>query len=293
VPIVWRFLSVNLIIYNMLKKLKCASKHLDLTKNQVMGILNVTPDSFSDGGSFNTIDKAFLHAQLMRAQGASIIDVGGESTRPGSDSVSLQHELDRVIPVIEKINQELDVIISIDTSKAEVMQEAYNAGAGLINDVTALQGDNSLAVAAKLNLPICLMHMQGLPRSMQSSPEYKNVVDDVLDFFNSRIESCLQYGIDKDQLIIDPGFGFGKTVEHNLKLLKELSVFKQLDLPILIGLSRKSLLQYITQCSVDERLAGSISLAVIAALNGGNIFRVHDVKETVDALNVVQAISSC
>jgi len=277
----------------MLKKLKCANKYLDLRLNQVMGILNVTPDSFSDGGSFNTIDKALSHAQLMAEQGASVIDVGGESTRPGSQAVSLQQELDRVIPVIEKINQNLDVIISIDTSKAEVMQEAYHAGAGLINDVTALQGENSLAIAAKLNLPICLMHMQGLPRSMQSAPVYKNVVDDIVQFFNNRIEACIESGINKDQIIIDPGFGFGKTVEHNLLLLKNLSVFKKIDLPILIGLSRKSLLQHITQCPVDERLAGSISLAVIAALNGGTIFRVHDVKETVEALKVVAAVSSC
>jgi len=277
----------------MLKKLKCANKYLDLRLNQVMGILNVTPDSFSDGGSFNTIDKALSHAQLMAKQGASVIDVGGESTRPGSQAVSLQQELDRVIPVIEKINQNLDVIISIDTSKAEVMQEAYHAGAGLINDVTALQGENSLAIAAKLNLPICLMHMQGLPRSMQSAPVYKNVVSDIVQFFSNRIEACIKSGINKDQIIIDPGFGFGKTVEHNLLLLKNLSVFKQIDLPILIGLSRKSLLQHITQCPVDERLAGSISLAVIAALNGGTIFRVHDVKETVEALKVVAAVSSC
>jgi len=277
----------------MLKKLKCANKYLDLRLNQVMGILNVTPDSFSDGGSFNTIDKALSHAQLMAKQGASVIDVGGESTRPGSQAVSLQQELDRVIPVIEKINQNLDVIISIDTSKAEVMQEAYHAGAGLINDVTALQGENSLAIAAKLNLPICLMHMQGLPRSMQSAPVYKNVVSDIVQFFSNRIEACIKSGINKDQIIIDPGFGFGKTVEHNLLLLKNLSVFKKIDLPILIGLSRKSLLQHITQCPVDERLAGSISLAVIAALNGGTIFRVHDVKETVEALKVVAAVSSC
>jgi dihydropteroate synthase len=277
----------------MLKKLKCANRYLDLTQNQVMGILNVTPDSFSDGGSFNTINKALSHAQLMCEQGASIIDVGGESTRPGSLSVSIQQELDRVIPVIEKINQQLDVIISIDTSKAEIMQEAHNAGAGLINDVTALQGENSLTMAAELNLPICLMHMQGLPRSMQAAPVYENIVDDLVQFFNQRIEVCGQYGIKKDQLIIDPGFGFGKTLEHNLLLLKKISVFKQLDLPILIGLSRKSLLQHVTQRPVNERLAGSISLAVIAALNGGTIFRVHDVKETIDALKVVEAVSSC
>lgn len=277
----------------MLKKLKCANRYLDLTHNPVMGILNVTPDSFSDGGSFNSIDKAISQAQLMYDQGASIIDVGGESTRPGSQAVSLQQELDRVVPIIEKIHKELDIIISIDSSKAEVMQAAFNAGAGLINDVTALQGKNSLATAAKLDLPICIMHMQGLPRSMQSSPVYHNVVDDVLNFFHERIETCIAYGINKDQLIIDPGFGFGKTVNHNLLLLKQLSSFNLFELPILVGLSRKSLLQHVTECPVNERLAGSISLAVIAALNGGTIFRVHDVKETVDALKVVEAVSCC
>lgn len=277
----------------MLNKLKCANKYLDLTQPQIMGILNVTPDSFSDGGSFNTVDKALARARIMLSQGAGIIDVGGESTRPGSQSISLQHELDRVIPVIEKIHQELGVIISIDTSKAEVMQEAANAGVGLINDVTALASEKSLQMAGKLNLPICLMHMQGFPRSMQSSPDYKNVVNEILQFFNKRIKTCLQYGISKNQLIIDPGFGFGKTVQHNLQLLKNLSDFKLLELPILIGLSRKSLLQHITDRTVENRLAGSVSMAVIAALNGGTIFRVHDVKETVDALKVVQAVSSC
>jgi dihydropteroate synthase len=276
----------------MLNKLKCAAKQLNITQPQVMGILNVTPDSFSDGGQFNSIERALLQAQLMVNQGASIIDVGGESTRPGAERVSLQQELDRVIPVIEKINQELDVIISIDTSKAQVMQEANNAGATFINDVTALQGEGSLQMAKKLGLPICLMHMQGSPDNMQLSPDYKNVVDEVLLFFTKRIEVCLQNGINKDQLIIDPGFGFGKTVQHNLQLLKYLSKFKTLGLPILIGLSRKSLLQQITQRSVEDRLAGSLSLAVIAALNGGTIFRVHDVKETVDALKVVQAVST-
>ncbi len=276
----------------MLKKLKCANKYLYLSHPQVMGILNVTPDSFFDGGSFNTLDKALSHARLMQNQGASIIDVGGESTRPGAHSVSLQQELDRVIPVIEKIHQQLDIIISIDTSKAVVMQEAKNAGAGIINDVMALQGEGSLQMAAMLDLPICLMHMQGSPRSMQTSPNYDNVVDDVLNFFNKQITSCLQQGIKKDQLIIDPGFGFGKTVQHNIQLLKNLSDFKSIELPILIGLSRKSLLQQITHRAVNDRMAGSLSLVVIAALNGGTIFRVHDVKETVDALKVVTAVIS-
>ncbi|MFK5895097.1 MAG: dihydropteroate synthase [Pseudomonadota bacterium] len=277
----------------MLKNIDCFGRQLDLSRPQVMGILNVTPDSFSDGGNFNTHDKALSHARDMFNQGASIIDVGGESTRPGSENISLQQELDRVIPVIEKINQQLDVIISIDTSKAQVMQEAKSAGAGFINDVTALQGEGSLQMAAKLGLPICLMHMQGSPDSMQNSPGYNNVIGDVLHFFNNRIEACIQSSIRKDQLIIDPGFGFGKTLQHNLQLLNCLSEFKTIDLPILIGLSRKSLLQHITGRVVEDRLAGSLSLAVIAALNGGTIFRVHDVKETVDALNVVQAISTC
>ncbi|MFK5986166.1 MAG: dihydropteroate synthase [Pseudomonadota bacterium] len=277
----------------MLKNIYCADKELDLTHPQVMGILNVTPDSFADGGQYNTQNKAFLHAQLMVQQGASIIDVGGESTRPGAKSVSVQQELDRVIPIIEKIRQQLDVIISIDSSKATVMREAKNAGAGLINDVTALQGEGALVMAAKLGLPVCLMHMQGSPRSMQHAPDYTNVVDDVYDFFKNRINLCLQHGISKGNLIIDPGFGFGKTVQHNLQLLKNLSHFLSLELPLLIGLSRKSLLQHLTDCSVENRLAGSLSLAVIACMNGGTIFRVHDVKETIEALKVVQAVRTC
>ncbi len=276
----------------MKNNLNCAGKLLDLSAFQVMGILNVTPDSFSDGGQFNHIDKALLHAEKMLKNGATIIDVGGESTRPGAKSVPLQEELDRVIPIIEKINQQLDVVISIDTSKPQVMLEAKNAGAGLINDVTALQEDGAMHMASQLDLPICLMHMKGTPRSMQQSPIYKNVVDDVLDFFKQRVDLCVKKGIERNQLIIDPGFGFGKTVEHNLQLLDGLTHFKTLGLPILIGLSRKSLLQQITQQSVENRLAGSLSLAVIASLNGGTIFRVHDVRETVDALNVVQALTA-
>jgi dihydropteroate synthase len=274
----------------VINKLNCGGRFLDLNTPQVMGILNVTPDSFSDGGSFNSLEKAFTQAELMLDQGASIVDIGGESTRPGSKGVSTQQELDRVIPIIEKIYKRLDVIISIDTSKAEVMREAKLAGAGLINDVLALQGEGSLSVASTLDLPICLMHMQGAPRTMQSSPQYADIITDLLHFFDKRVKLCRQAGIKKDQLLIDPGFGFGKTLEHNMHLLKSLSRFLSLDMPVLVGLSRKSLLKQLTNRDVDDRLAGSISLAVIAAQNGAKIFRVHDVKETVDALRVVQSL---
>lgn len=264
---------------------------LDLNQQQIMGILNVTPDSFSDGGQFNTLDKAFLHAQCMVNEGADIIDVGGESTRPGAKIVTLQQELDRVIPVIEKIKNNLDVTVSIDSSKAKVMQEAKNAGAGLINDVNALQSEGALQMAYELNLPVCLMHKQGTPANMQDSPVYQDVVTEVIDFFKKRIDDCVEQGIKRNNLIIDPGFGFGKTLQHNLTLLKYLSLFEVFGLPILIGLSRKSLLQPITQRTTENRLAGSLALTVISALNGGTIFRVHDVKETLDVLKIVEAIN--
>jgi dihydropteroate synthase len=283
-PIFW-FLELQ-----MINKLNCGGRVLNLNTPQVMGILNVTPDSFSDGGSFNTLEKAFSQAKLMQDQGASILDIGGESTRPGSKGVSVQEELDRVIPVIERINQQLDIIVSIDTSKAEVMREAKLAGAGLINDVMALQGEGALHMASTLDIPICLMHMQGAPRTMQSSPQYSNVIIDLLQFFEKRVKLCLHAGISKDHLVIDPGFGFGKTLEHNLQLLNSLAKFLSLDLPLLVGLSRKSLLKQLTDRDVNERTAGSLSLAVIAAINGAKIFRVHDVKETIDALKVVDAI---
>jgi len=274
----------------MHKQINCGGKILDLRRPQVMGILNVTPDSFSDGGQFVKPEKALEQARQMVRDGAAIIDVGGESTRPGAKAVSLNQELDRVIPIIEAISNELDTIISIDTSKADVMQEAHKAGAGLINDVRALQEENALQVAYQTGLPVCLMHMQGMPRSMQNNPIYENVCEEVTLFLQDRMEACIKKGMAKSNIILDPGFGFGKTLQHNLTLLAHISELKGLGAPILIGLSRKSLLQTITNKPVKERLSGSIALAVIGALNGGTIFRVHDVDQTLDALKVVNAI---
>lgn len=279
-----------------LKYLQCAGRRISLDSAIVMGILNVTPDSFSDGGSFTDIDSALFQAEKMLSDGAMIIDVGGESTRPGAKSVSASEELDRVIPIIEKLNQELDVVISIDTSKAIIMTAAAQAGAGMINDVMALQGEGALSAAQGTGLPVCLMHMKGKPRTMQMNPEYHDVVLDVKDFLSQRVEQCLQSGISKEQIIIDPGFGFGKTLAHNISLFKHLEEFKALGFPVLVGASRKSMLGQITGKEVDDRLAGSIALATLlvakmAALNGAVILRVHDVTETVDAIKIAQALA--
>ena len=258
---------------------------------KVMGILNVTPDSFSDGGSFTDLDLALRQAEKMIKDGASIIDVGGESTRPGAASTSVQEELDRIIPIVHKLRKETDIQISVDTSKAEVMYEALIHGADMINDVRALQEPNALSVCAKARTVVCLMHMQGKPRSMQVKPEYKNVVKEVGDFFTQRIHACIQGGIKRQKIILDPGFGFGKTLEHNLQLLAKLEDFKTFNLPILVGISRKSMIgEILDGAPVNKRLAGSLSAAIMAALKGSAIIRVHDVKETVEALKVVQGI---
>ncbi|WOH39530.1 dihydropteroate synthase [Thalassotalea fonticola] len=270
--------------------MKFGTKQLDLSEVQIMGILNVTPDSFSDGGNFNNIDHAIKQVQTMVNDGATIIDIGGESTRPGAVDVELQEELDRVIPVIEAITERFDTVISIDTSKAEVMQAAIVSGAGLINDVRALQNEGCLDVVAKSDLPVCLMHMQGMPRTMQSAPHYIDVVQDVMRFFQQRIQVCEQAGIKKQRIILDPGYGFGKTLEQNYQLLANQSQLLQVGLPILAGLSRKSMIGNLLNCSVEQRLAGSLSAAVLAALNGAKIIRVHDVKETVDAVKVFNAM---
>ncbi|MFV2059929.1 MAG: dihydropteroate synthase [Gammaproteobacteria bacterium] len=258
----------------------------------VMGVLNVTPDSFSDGGKYSNLDSGLQHALKMIAQGATIIDVGGESTRPGAAAVSVTEELDRVIPIIEKIKQNSDVVISIDTSKPEVMQQAVNAGASLVNDVNALQADSAVEIVSQLNVSVCLMHMQGLPKSMQQSPQYSDVVKNIKVFLQQRIECCLQAGINQTKIIIDPGFGFGKTVNDNLVLLKYLKEFKSLGQPILAGLSRKSMLASITDRTVENRLAGSLALATLAVLSGASIVRVHDVAETIDVIKVIQATQS-
>ncbi|ALS97952.1 dihydropteroate synthase [Lacimicrobium alkaliphilum] len=266
-----------------------AGKTLDLSTPKVMGILNVTPDSFSDGGRFNQLDHALQQAQSMLDEGADFIDVGGESTRPGAAQVSVQQELDRVVPVIEAISSNFDTLISIDTSKAVVMAEAVKAGAVLINDVRALREDGALAAAAASNAAVCLMHMQGQPRTMQHSPHYDDLIDDISDFFRQRIRACDSAGISQEKILLDPGFGFGKTLQHNYLLLNKLEHFQQLGCPLLVGMSRKSMLGKLLNNEVAERLAGSLACATIAAFKGAQIIRVHEVGPTVDALKVVQA----
>ncbi|MFQ3236759.1 MAG: dihydropteroate synthase [Paraglaciecola sp.] len=263
------------------------SKKLSLKVPRVMGILNVTPDSFSDGGAFKQLDAALRQSQLMLQEGASFIDVGGESTRPGAQDVSEQEELDRVIPVIEAIHNRFDTIISIDTSKAQVMTEAVNAGAGLINDVRALREPNALVAAVATKVPVCLMHMAGQPRSMQLAPDYNDVIKQVGDFLQMRMAACIEAGIDRANIMIDPGFGFGKSLAHNYQLLHKLEDLHRFKLPILVGMSRKSMLGDLLLRDVSDRLAGSIAVATIAALKGVQIIRVHDVKETVDAIKIV------
>jgi len=257
----------------------------------VMGILNVTPDSFSDGGRFDRVETALAQARRMADEGADILDIGGESTRPGAASVDAAAEIIRVVPVIEAIRAESALPISIDTMKAEVMRAAVTAGATMINDVNALRAPDALQAVAVLDVPVCLMHMQGEPRTMQRAPHYEDVVKELLAFFRERIERCVEAGIERDRLIIDPGFGFGKTLDHNLRLLAELARFGELGLPLLAGISRKSMLGTLTgRASPDQRVAASVAAAVLAAERGARIVRVHDVAETVDAMRVLQAL---
>ena len=272
--------------------LDCAGKLLDLTRPQVMGILNVTPDSFSDGGYYQLTQVALQRAHQMVHEGAAIIDVGGESTRPGATSVDADEELDRVLPVIEALRDEIPVPISIDTSKPDVMRQAVKAGAGLINDVAALQAPGALDVAAACSVPISLMHMRGAPRTMQTAPHYNNVVTEVYDFLFQRVAECESYGIAKERLIIDPGFGFGKRLAHNLALLQSVSLFVETGFPVLAGFSRKSMIGDILDAKVENRVIGSVAAAVLAASGGVRIIRTHDVKETVEALAVVSAVKS-
>ena len=274
----------------MITSLDCAGKRITLDRPRVMGVLNVTPDSFSDGGAWLAPADAIAHALDMQRSGADVIDVGGESTRPGARAVSLQEELDRVVPVIEVIASEIELPVSIDTSKPEVMYEAARAGAGMINDVYALRREGALEMAARLSLPVCLMHMQGEPRSMQQEPAYENVVGEVESFLLQRADACLQAGMQHDQIVLDPGFGFGKSLEQNLVLLRNLRPLASHGYPVLAGLSRKSMLAGITGRAEGERLAGSLALAVLAAIGGASIIRVHDVAETRDALEVVNAL---
>lgn len=270
-------------------ELIAGTKRLALSSPIVMGILNVTPDSFSDGGQYSSYELACQHADGMVAQGAGMIDIGGESTRPGAAEVSLADELARVIPLVKYVAAHHDVWISVDTSKPEVMRQAVAAGAHLINDVRALMEPGALEAAAELQVPICLMHMQGEPKSMQFAPTYHNVIEEVSAFLTERIEACLRAGIPRELLILDPGFGFGKSLEHNYELLAKLDCFAQFDLPILIGLSRKSMIGNLLAKPTSERLAGSLAGAMIAAQKGAHIIRVHDVTETVDMLKVLQA----
>ncbi|MCW8877976.1 MAG: dihydropteroate synthase [Kangiellaceae bacterium] len=253
-----------------------------------MGVLNVTPDSFSDGSQYNQQDKALARAQQMIAEGADIIDIGGESTRPGAKDVSVEEELERVVPLVESIRS-LDCKISVDTSKPEVMKAALKAGAHMINDVRALSEPGAMEVVGEFQVPVCLMHMQGQPRTMQADPKYQDVINDVKTFLSQRIIACEKFGITKDLICIDPGFGFGKTLQHNLLLLTELDEFNSLDVPVLAGLSRKSMLGQITGRDVDERLAASLAVALIALQKGAKIIRVHDVKETADTKKVFLA----
>ncbi len=277
----------------MQNSLVCGRFTVDLSRPVVMGILNVTPDSFSDGGEFFGLQQAEQHALEMHQQGAAIIDVGGESTRPGSQAVSLQEELDRVIPIIERLSKSLDIPVSVDTSKPEVMREAVAAGASMINDVMSLQLGNAVETVAGLDasIAVCLMHMQGQPRTMQANPSYTDVVDDVIQFLLERIKTCKDAGIAESQLLVDPGFGFGKTLQHNLTLLANLSRFTKINLPLLVGISRKSMIgTLLGDVAADQRLIGSVAAAVLAYERGAKILRVHDVKETVDALAIADAV---
>ena len=264
-------------------------RELDLSRPQVMGILNVTPDSFSDGGKHQQLEQAVAAAAQMLQDGATILDIGGESTRPGAAEVSLEQELERVIPVISALRSRFDCVISIDTSKAAVMSAAVQAGADIINDVRALQEDGALATAAALQVPVCLMHMQGAPRTMQQAPDYQDVVQQVLAFLLQRALDCQQAGIAATQIILDPGFGFGKNLTHNYQLLAAMDKFVQSGYPVLAGMSRKSMIGQLLDVPVTERLAGSLACATLAAYAGAQIIRVHDVKATVQAVRVAAA----
>ncbi|WP_413482970.1 dihydropteroate synthase [Morganella psychrotolerans] len=270
-------------------KLTARGQTLSLATPQVMGILNVTPDSFSDGGTHNTPVQALAHARRMILEGAVIIDIGGESTRPGAAEVSPEQEAERVIPVVEAIARESDVWISVDTSKALVIREAAKAGAHIINDIRSLTEPGALQAAAISGLPVCVMHMQGEPRTMQQAPHYQNVVHDVYAYLEAQVARCMAAGIEKNHIILDPGFGFGKSLAHNYQLLDKLDEFHKLGLPVLVGMSRKSMIGQLMDLPPDERVAGSVACAVIAAMKGAQIIRVHDVKETVQAMKVVEA----
>ncbi|HED17653.1 MAG TPA: dihydropteroate synthase [Gammaproteobacteria bacterium] len=274
-------------------KLTCGSRSLDLSQPVVMGVLNVTPDSFFDGGRYFSIDTAVAHAQAMVTEGAAIIDIGGESTRPGALPVSVEDECQRVVPVINALMLVgLDAVISIDTSKPEVMRQAVAAGASMINDVCALQQPGAMEAAAESDAAICLMHMQGEPQKMQDDPRYKNITEEIAVFLHQRVEACEQAGISRDRIALDPGFGFGKTVEQNYTLLRQLNVFIEQGLPVLVGLSRKSMIGAVLDVDVDQRLHGSLAAMTIAVMAGASIVRTHDVCATAEALAVCSAVMS-
>jgi dihydropteroate synthase len=272
--------------------LDCGGRPLALDRPRIMGIVNVTPDSFSDGGSHFLTEAAVAHALTLAGEGADILDVGGESTRPGSTPVSIEEELARVIPVIERLAKETSLPISVDTSKPEVMRAAVAAGAGLINDIWALRQDGAIDTAAELGVPVCLMHMQGEPATMQDDPRYEDVVAEVHGFFTQRLFACQMAGIDRKKLMVDPGFGFGKNLEHNLRLLRQLSRLVELGVPVLAGLSRKGMIGTVTGRDMGERVVGSVAAALIAVQNGAMIVRAHDVGATADALKLWAAVSA-
>lgn len=267
-------------------------RHLDLSHPRIMGILNVTPDSFSDGGRFINTDDARYQVEKMLAGGADIIDIGGESTRPGAQAVSADEELARVIPVIEALRAQSDVFISVDTSKAQVMTAAVAAGADMINDVRALRELDALETGAALQTPVCLMHMQGEPRSMQQQPQYEDIVAEVKVFLAERIDACEKAGLNREQLVIDPGFGFGKNLQHNLSLFHQLADLQSFGLPVLVGVSRKSMIGAVLNIPLEERMAASVALAGLAVWLGASIIRTHDVRETADAVRMCHAVAN-
>jgi len=273
-------------------RLPCGNRVLDLAQTHVMGILNVTPDSFSDGGKYSQLDAALRHAEAMVAAGATLIDVGGESTRPGARAVSPLEELERVAPIVERMHRELDVIISVDTSTPDVMRETARLGAGLINDVRSLRRDGALDAAAATGLPVCLMHMLGEPGDMQDNPQYQDVTKEVGEFLAERMARCASVGIPAERIILDPGFGFAKTLLHNLSLFKHMESLHALGRPLLVGVSRKSMIGQALNRPVGERLYGGLALAVLASQKGARILRVHDVAETVDVVKMIAAVES-
>lgn len=273
-------------------RLSCGNRVLDLSRPQVMGILNVTPDSFSDGGRFDRRDAALRHAEAMVAAGAGLIDVGGESTRPGALRVSPSEEMERVAPVVEMIAAELDVVVSVDTSCPAVMRETARLGAGLINDVRSLRRDGALQAVADIGLPVCLMHMQGEPDTMQHNPSYVDLLAEVEAFFVERMAACAAAGIGERRIILDPGFGFAKNLQHNLSLFKHMQSLQALARPLLVGVSRKSMIGQVLGREVDQRLAGGLALAALAVARGARILRVHDVAETVDVVRMIAAVEA-